>query len=107
MSESDATASADAISGQTRTLLSAAATRHLEATGEGCFRIVSRGHAEQPGRWGIHLAPCPIKFARAAESVLFGKSSAVPVTPDTPETVGHPKDSAPVCNRPRGDMMDA
>ncbi len=77
MSESDFTAPIEVIPGQTRILLSEAASRHLAATGAECFRIVSTAkHPEQPGRWVIHLAPCPLATARQAEGVLLVEPTA-------------------------------
>jgi hypothetical protein len=70
----------EVIPGQTRILLSEAASRHLSDIGADCFRIVSKArHPEQPGRWVIHLAPCPLAIARQAEGVLFGTHRAVKI----------------------------
>ena len=67
----------EVIPGQTRILLSEAASKHLLERGE-AFAIVSRAwHPDQPGRMVIHLAPVPLKVAQAAASVLVGTSRAV------------------------------
>lgn len=66
------------ILGQTRILLSEAASRHLDATGEDYFMIASKAKSpDVVGRWVIHLAPCPLKVARQAEGVLLGTHRAV------------------------------
>jgi hypothetical protein len=63
--------------GQTRILLSEAASKHLKATGETCFRIVAADMSnEHPGRFVIHLAPCPLDIARQAEGVILGTYAA-------------------------------
>jgi hypothetical protein len=66
------------IPGQTRILLSDAASRHLDATGESCFAIVSKARTpDVVGRWVIHLVPCSMKTAGDAQAVLMGKARAV------------------------------
>ena len=76
----------EVIAGQTRILLSDAASRHLEATGEACFVIVSKTrHPEKPGRWVIHLAPAPLATVRDAEAVLFGEARAVRIRTPKPQ----------------------
>ena len=78
MKESDFTPAIEVIPGQTRIMLSEAASRHLSDTGAECFVIVSKArHPEQPGRWVIHLAPCPLKVVQQAEGVLLGTHRAV------------------------------
>lgn len=67
----------EAIPGQTRILLSEAASRHLLSQGD-AFALVSRSwHPDIPGRMVIHLAPVPLKVAQDAASVLCGTSRAV------------------------------
>jgi hypothetical protein len=63
-----------------RILLSAAASTHLEASGETCFMIVSKDMSdEHSGRYVIHLAPCSLISARLAEGVVLGSHRAVKV----------------------------
>jgi len=63
--------------GVTRILLSEAASRHLDATGAECFRIVCKAHLpDRPDRWVVILAPCPLDVARQAEGVLLGTHTA-------------------------------
>jgi len=66
--------------GHTRILLSEAASRHLDATGERCFIVASRAMrgTEEPqtmGRWALHLVPCSIADANAAVRVATGQST--------------------------------
>ena len=75
----------EVIPGQTRILLSESASRHLTATGEECFRIVTKAtHPEQPGRWVIHLAPCQLATAKQAEGVLLGTHRTVRIKQPSP-----------------------
>ena len=68
-----------------RLLLSEAASRYLEATGEGAFVIISKAsYPATPGRWAIFLAPCPLATAAAACDVLTGKARAVRIMPPKP-----------------------
>jgi hypothetical protein len=63
-----------------RILLSEAASKHLEGTGETCFRIIAADMSnEHPGRFVIHLAPCSLGVARQAEGVLLGTHRAVKI----------------------------
>lgn len=67
----------EVVPGQTRILLSEAASRHLSDQGAECFQIVTKAmHPDKAGRWVIHLVPCSLKTARAAEGVLLGTHSA-------------------------------
>ena len=78
MTDSPFKAPIEVIPGQSRILLSDAASRHLTESGEECFAIVSKArHPEKPGRWVIHLAPAPLATARQAEGVLLGTHRAV------------------------------
>ena len=84
--ERDFKAPIEVIPGQTRILLSEAASRHLTDQGAECFTIVAKTrHPEQVGRWVIHLAPCSLTVARAAESVALGKARAVSNKQPSPE----------------------
>jgi hypothetical protein len=59
--------------GTVRLLLSAPASQALADAGESCFVIVSRATwPEDPKRFVIILAPCPLDIARQAEGVLLG-----------------------------------
>jgi hypothetical protein len=58
-----------------RILLSEAASKHLDATGENAFAVVARGSwPDSPGRWVIYLLPCDIPTADAACRVARGIS---------------------------------
>ena len=60
----------------TRILLSQAASRHLSATGERAFVVVSRGsYPDSAGRWVMHLLPCDVTAANAAVRVALGQSA--------------------------------
>ena len=71
-----------------RILLSEAASRHLDASGEKAFAIVHRVmRSEEPetaGRWAIYLAPVAWPTATAATAVLCGKARAVKVKAPKP-----------------------
>ena len=62
-----------------RLLLSADASRHLDATEEGVFLVVHKAMrgVEEPstaGRWAITLIPCSIHQADSAVRVALGLS---------------------------------
>jgi len=60
-----------------RLLLSERASQALAEAGERCFRIIAADMSnEHPGRFVIHLAPCPLDVARQAEGVLLGTHAA-------------------------------
>lgn len=64
--------------GFVKILLSEAASKHLEATGETCFRIIAQDMSnDHTRRYVIHLAPCPLATARQAEGILLGTHRAV------------------------------
>jgi len=71
-----------------RILLSEAASRRLDATGERAFTIVHRVmRTEEPGtagRWAITLAPVEWQTARDASAVLMGKARAVKIKTPKP-----------------------
>ena len=68
--------------GVRRLLLSEAASRYLEATGEDAFQIISKAsYPATPGRWVIYLRPVPMAVAAAACDVLSGKARAVRIKP--------------------------
>lgn len=83
--KNDFTPPIEVIPGQTRILLSEAASRHLEAVGSDCFMIVSKAKTPDViGRWVIHLVPCSMKTARNAEAVLMGRAKATYPKPPKP-----------------------
>jgi len=80
MNPPDFKAPIEVIPGQSRILLSEAASRHLDTTGEQCFRIVCKAHLpDRSDRWLVILAPVPLSIARQAESILFGTHIARPI----------------------------
>ena len=60
----------------TRILLSEAASKHLEATGNTCFIVASMDKSdERSGRWVLHLVPSTYASANAAVRVATGQSA--------------------------------
>lgn len=78
--------------GHLRILLSQAASDHLTATGESAFLIAGRAsHPDDPTRWALHLASCPMATASAACEVATGarKPGKLIVTPEVTRGRAH------------------
>lgn len=86
-----------------RILLGEAASRHLDAAGEGAFIVISKAmrgteEPETAGRWALHLLPCSITQANDAVAVIQGrakasypkKPKAAPAAPLTPHDIHNP-----------------
>ena len=66
-----------AVPGVVRLLLSEAASRYLQDTGEDAFQIIAKAsYPATPGRWCIYLRPVPMAVAADACKVLDGTHRA-------------------------------
>jgi hypothetical protein len=60
-----------------RIVLGEAASSALTASGEEVFVVIGKATTDAPGRWAVHLLPCPMKQARDAIAVATGEARAV------------------------------